>query len=78
MKRTVTVSLSEKLRVELDAVVREERASRSKIVRAAIVRYLAVKRFRKLRMKTLPFAEAQGLLTDRDVFKALTSDDRRG
>ena len=28
----------------------------------------AVKRFRKLRDKVLPFAEAKGILTDKDVF----------
>lgn len=78
MKKTITVSLSKKLRRELDAVVSEGHASRSEIVRKAIERYLAAKRFRKLRMKTLPFAEAQGLLTDRDVFKALSSGDNRG
>jgi len=77
MKKTVTVCLPEKLRKKLDAVVSEEHASRSEIVRKAIERYLAVKRFRQLRMKTLPFAEAQGLLMDRDVFKALSSGDSR-
>jgi len=73
MKKTVTVSLPEKLRKKLDAVVSEEHATRSEIVRKAIERYLAVKRFRQLRIKTFPLAEAQGLLTDRDVFKKISS-----
>jgi hypothetical protein len=30
---------------------------------------VAVARFRELRSKILPFAEAQGLLTDEDVFR---------
>ena len=34
-------------------------------------RYIAVERFRGVRKKILPFAEAQGLLTDEDIFKAL-------
>jgi metal-responsive CopG/Arc/MetJ family transcriptional regulator len=78
MKKTIALRLSEKLRKELDAVVSEEHSSRSRLIREAIERYLAVKRFRKLRMKTLPFAAAQGLLTDRDVFKAMASGDNRG
>jgi hypothetical protein len=32
----------------------------------------AVARFRELRKKTLPFAEAQGLVTDEDVFRTLS------
>ena len=44
----------------------------SDVVRTAIRRYLAIERFRSLRAKVLPFAEAQGFLTDEDVFKALS------
>jgi metal-responsive CopG/Arc/MetJ family transcriptional regulator len=72
MKKTVTISLPEKLRKELETVFSEEHVSRSEVIREAIGRYLAVKRFRKLRMETLPFAEAQGLLTDWDVFRAIS------
>lgn len=72
MKDTITIRLPEKLQKELDAVVSEEHASRSEIIRVAIERYLSLKRFRQLRKKTLPFAEAQGLLTDEDIFKAIS------
>jgi len=77
MKKAITLRLPEKLRKELDAVVSEEYSSRSGLIREAIELYLAVKRFRKLRMKTLPSAEAQGLFTDRDVFKAMSLCDNR-
>jgi metal-responsive CopG/Arc/MetJ family transcriptional regulator len=72
MKDTITIRLPEKLQKELDAVVAEEHASRSEVIRIAIERYLALKKFRQLRRKTLPFAEAQGLLTDEDIFKAIS------
>lgn len=72
MKNTVTIRLPENLQKELDAVVREEHASKSEIIRDAIERYLALKKFRQLRKKVLPFAEAQGLLTDEDIFKAIS------
>jgi hypothetical protein len=42
------------------------------IVRESIRRYVAVEKFRTLRKKALPFAEAQGFLTDEDVFKAIS------
>ena len=41
-------------------------------MRDSLKRYLGVERFRALRGKVLPFAEAQGFLTDEDVFKAIS------
>lgn len=72
MKDTITIRLPEKLQKELDVVTKAEKASKSIIIRDAIARYLAAKRFEQLRKKVLPFAEAQGLLTDEDVFKAVS------
>ena len=72
MKETITIRFSEELQRELDIVEKTEKASKSKIIREAVTRYLAVKRFQQLRKKVLPFAEAEGLLTDEDVFKAIS------
>ena len=72
MGDTMTVRLPAKLKGELERVARSEKASKSDIVRDAVARYLAVRRFRALRAGVLPFAEAQGILTDEDVFKALS------
>lgn len=72
MKDTITIRLPEKLQKELEKVVKEEKTSKSEIIRDAVSRYLAVKRFQQLRKKVLPFAEAQGLLTDEDIFKAIS------
>jgi metal-responsive CopG/Arc/MetJ family transcriptional regulator len=72
MKDTITIRLPEKLQKELEKVVKEEKTSKSEIIRDAVSRYLAVKRFQQLRKKALPFAEAQGLLTDEDIFKAIS------
>ena len=44
----------------------------SDLVRESIRRYVAVEKFRALRKKALPFAEAQGFLTDEDVFRAIS------
>ena len=72
MGETLTVRLPAKLKGELERVARSEKASKSDIVRDAVETYLAVRRFRALRAGVLPFAEAQGILTDEDVFKALS------
>lgn len=69
---TLTIRMSDELRTELDEVSREEHKAVSDIVRESLRRYLAVEKFRSVRKKILPFAEAQGLLTDEDVFKALS------
>ncbi len=72
MKDTITIRLPEKLQKELNVIVKAEKASKSGIIRDAIERYLALKRFQQLRKKVLPFAEAQGLITDEDIFKAIS------
>jgi predicted transcriptional regulator len=69
---TLTIRMSDELRAELDEVSREEHKAVSDIVRESLRRYIAVEKFRSVRKKILPFAEAQGLLTDEDVFKALS------
>ncbi|HRT04904.1 MAG: ribbon-helix-helix protein, CopG family [Spartobacteria bacterium] len=68
---TLTIRLPEELKTEIDAISRDENRGVSEIVRESLRRYVAIERFRSLRRKILPFAEAQGLLTDEDVFKAL-------
>ncbi len=68
---SLTIRLPEKLKKELDEICRDEQKAVSDIVRESIRRYVAIEKFRMVRKKILPFAEAQGLLTDEDIFKAL-------
>lgn len=72
MHNTITIRLPEKLQRDLDRVVKAEKTSKSDIIRDAIERHIALKRFQQLRRKALPFAEAEGLVTDEDVFKAIS------
>ena len=72
MKNTITLRLPEKIQKELDILAKAEGVSKSEIVRNAIAQYLAIKRFQHLRRKVLPFAEAEGLLTDEDIFKVIS------
>ncbi len=72
MKDTITIRLPEKLEKELEMVVKAEKTTKSEVIREAIGRYVAVKRFQQLRRRVLPFAEAQGLITDEDIFKTVS------
>ncbi len=72
MRGTITLRLPEKLQKDLDKVAKAEKTSKSDVIRDAIERYIALKRFQQLRKKVLPFAEAEGLVTDEDVFKAIS------
>ena len=69
---TLTIRLPETLKTDLDEISREGNKAVSDIVRESLRRYVAIEKFRSIRRKILPFAEAQGLLTDEDVFKALS------
>jgi predicted transcriptional regulator len=69
---TLTVRLPEPLREDLKRLSRQEHKPVSDIVRDSLRRHVAVQKFRALRRRILPFAEAQGLVTDEDVFKALS------
>ena len=71
MNRPMTIRLPDELRKMLNQISKEERLPVSDLVRESIRRYAAVYRFRQLRKRVLPFAEAQGLLTDEDVFESL-------
>jgi metal-responsive CopG/Arc/MetJ family transcriptional regulator len=72
MSDTITVKLSKKIQKELDVVTRTEKVTRSEFIKEALTRYIAVKRFHQLKKQVLPFAEAEGLLTDEDIFKAIS------
>jgi predicted transcriptional regulator len=68
----LTIRIPEELKEQLEALCKERNRPLSAVVRESLRRYVAAERFRTLRHKTLPFAEAQGLLTDEDVFKAIS------
>jgi len=69
---TLTIRLPNELRSDLQKLSQEQNKPVSDIVRESIRRYVAVEKFRVLRKKALPFAEAQGFLTDEDVFRAIS------
>ncbi len=72
MKRTLTIRIPDGLKKDLQDLSIAESKPVSDLVRESISRYVAIRKFRRLRNQTLPFAEAQGLLTDDDVFRIIS------
>jgi len=68
----ITIRLDESLEELLDQVCKESGRSRSEVVRDALRRQLTVQLFNEARRKVIPFAEAQGILTDEDIFKLVS------
>ena len=69
---TLTIRIPDKLRADLKRISRQQDKPVSDVVRDSVRRYVAIEKFRNLRKKVLPFAEAQGFVTDEDVFKAMS------
>ena len=69
---TLTIRIPGKLRADLKRISKQQNKPVSDVVRDSMRRYVAIEKFRSLRKKVLPFAEAQGFVTDEDVFKAIS------
>ena len=69
---TLTIRLPDRLRRDLQRLARQRGRPAGEIVRDSLRRYLAVERFRALRVGALPYARARSLLTDEDVFKSVS------
>jgi predicted transcriptional regulator len=72
MSQTMTVRIPDDLRKDLKKISQKEGIPVSNLVRDSLKKYVLLYRFRKLRETVLPFAEAQGILTDEDVFKQIS------
>ena len=71
MRASLTISLPEKLKKDVDKITQEEGVTRSDIIRESLKEYIYFKNLRKLRDKMLIKAKKQGIYTDEDVFKRI-------
>ena len=69
MSNVVTIRLDRNLAARLARISKRLGRTRSDVVREALRRQLALLQFEDLRRRLAPFAEAQGYLTDEDVFR---------
>ncbi len=72
MRSTLTISIPQNVRKQLDSVSKSEDVSRSDIVRESIRDYLFVRQFRTLRKSMVPKAAQRGIHTDQDVFDQIS------
>lgn len=72
MRESISISLPEGLKQELDQATEMEGVTRSDLVREALREYLFTRKFRSLRRQLMPYAEAQGIYTDEDVFDEIS------
>ena len=68
---TLTLRIPDDLDQKLERQSAVSQLSKSDLAREALQRYLRVARFRSLRAKLVPRAQAQGIHTDEDVFRKL-------
>ena len=68
MRETITISLPQAVRRELDRIAKEDGVSRSDVLRQSLEDLLFMRRFRRLRQRMMAAAQAQGIYTDEDVF----------
>ena len=70
MKTTaVTIRMDGELKRQLGRLCKQTGRTQSEVVRDALKRQFAILRFRQIRRKVLPLAEARGYITDEDVFR---------
>lgn len=68
MRSTITISVPEKMKKELERMSKAEGISRSDIVRESLRDYMFIQKFRSMRKSLTSKAASQGVFTDQDVF----------
>lgn len=66
---TLTIRLDDALEKDLEQLAKSQHRTKSDLAREMLRRRIAVERFRELRRKALPLAEAAGYVSDEDVFR---------
>jgi predicted transcriptional regulator len=72
MKTTLTIRIDEEIENLLEQSSNRSGRTKSELVRQAIKRQLSIESFQQLRKELLPYGEAQGWLTDEDVFSEVS------
>ena len=72
MNQSISIRIPDDVRKNLKAISKKEGKPLSDLVRESLQMYIAVYRFRQLRNMVLPFAEAQGILTDEDAYEDIS------
>ena len=68
----LTVRIPRELEGKLKRLCNREHRTTSEVVRESLRQYIVREELRQLRERLRPYAEAAGLLTDGDIFKAVS------
>jgi predicted transcriptional regulator len=69
---TLTLRISDDLKEQLEQLSRQQQRPASELVRESLRRYIVTEQLKAIRRATVPLAEAQGFLTDEDIFKVVS------
>jgi predicted transcriptional regulator len=72
MSQSMTVRIPDELSRQLQKISRDEGKPVSDLVRESLQKYIALYRYNQLRNRVIPYAEAQDIITDEDVFKRIS------
>jgi predicted transcriptional regulator len=72
MSQSMTVRIPDELREQLMKISKKEGKPVSDLVRESLLKFIALYRYNQLRGMVLPYAEAQGIFTDEDVFNRIS------
>lgn len=65
---TLTIRIDDQLDKDLEQLAKAQHRTKSDLAREMLRKRIAVERFRELRRKALPLAEAAGYVSDEDIF----------
>lgn len=68
----LNIRIPEDLKRQLDELSQQPHRPASELVRESLRRYIATEQLKAIRRVTVPLAEAQGFVTDEDIFKAVS------
>lgn len=69
---TLTLRIPDDLKQQLEELSRQQHRPTSELVRESLRRYVVTEQLKAIRRKTVPLAEAQGFLTDEDIFREVS------
>jgi predicted transcriptional regulator len=69
---TLTLRIPDELKQQLEELSRQQQRPTSELVRESLRRFIVTEQLKAIRRVTVPLAEAQGFLTDEDVFKEVS------
>jgi predicted transcriptional regulator len=69
---TLTIRIDDELDKNLEQLAKAQHRTKSDLARDMLRKRIAVERFRELRRKALPLAEAAGYVSDEDIFREIS------